>query len=230
MRGLYAIVDVDTLTERGLDVRLFAQAVLSAQPVALQLRAKHAAPKETLDLLRALAPLCRAAGVPLVGNDYVDVALLGGCDMVHVGQEDLSLSMARRIAPTLGVGVSTHTPEQLSLALADGPTYVAFGPVYRTHSKAQPDPEVGLSGLRQAAKIVAIFARERGKRVPLVAIGGISLERAEAVAEHADVVAVIGGLIPEAGFEGDAYAWVKERALAYGEAIARAAARPRVAS
>jgi len=230
MRGLYAIVDMDTLSARGLDPLAFARAVLHARPAALQLRAKHAAPRETLDLLRELAPLCRAAGVPLVGNDWIDVALLGGCDMVHVGQEDVSLSMARRIAPAIGVGVSTHTPEQLSAALTEGPAYVAFGPVYRTHSKAQPDPEVGLSGLRQAARIVAIFGREQRRSVPLVAIGGISLDRAEDVAEYADMIAVIGGLVPDAAVAGDPYAWVKERSLAYVQAIARGAARSRVAS
>jgi thiamine-phosphate pyrophosphorylase len=230
MRGLYAIVDLDTLTERGLDPLRFAEAVLSSGPAALQLRAKHATPEATLQLLRALAPSCQAARVPLVGNDLVDVALLGGCDMVHVGQEDLSLSMARRIAPKLGVGVSTHTPEQLSLTLAERPTYVAFGPVYRTYSKEQPDPEVGLSGLRQAAKIVGVFAREQGERIPLVAIGGISLDRAEGVAAHADMIAVIRGLLPERGVAGDTYALVQERCLAYVEAIARGSAQARVAS
>lgn len=229
MRGLYAIVDLDTLAERGLDPERFAEAVLSARPAALQLRAKHATSEHTLTLLRALSPMCQAAAVPLVGNDHVDVALLGGCDMVHLGQGDISLAMAHRIAPKLGVGISTHTPEQLSDALAAHPTYVAYGPVFRTSSKEQPDPEVGLSGLRLAAKIVASFGSDQGA-VPLVAIGGISLERAEQVAEHADMVAVIKGLLPAPGATGDAYSLVQERSLAYVDAIARGAAHDRAAS
>jgi thiamine-phosphate pyrophosphorylase len=230
MRGLYAIVDLDTLSARGLDPLRFARAVLEASPAALQLRAKHASTEETFRLLSAFWPMCRAAQVPLVANDLIELAVLAGCDMVHLGQEDLSLSMARRVAPTLGVGISTHTPEQLNKALAGSPTYVAFGPVYRTHSKAQPDPEVGLSGLRQAAQLVAVAARQGGSLIPLVAIGGISLGRAEGVAEHADMVAVIGGLLPEGDAGGDVYAKVEERARAYVEAIARGSARTQVAS
>ena len=182
MRGLYAIVDLDALSARDLDPLRFARAVLCASPAALQLRAKHATSDETLRLLSALAPLCRAAHVPFVGNDSVELAVLGGCDLVHLGQGDMSLSAARRLAPNLGFGISTHTPEQLDLALGGHPTYVAFGPVYRTASKAEPDPEVGLAGLRQAAARVADFGRLQRQALPLVAIGGISVERAEAVA------------------------------------------------
>ena len=159
MRGLYAIVDLDALSARDLDPLRFARAVLCASPAALQLRAKHATSDETLRLLSALAPLCRAAHVPFAGNDSVELAVLGGCDLVHLGQGDMSLSAARRLAPNLGFGISTHTPEQLDLALGGHPTYVAFGPVYRTASKAEPDPEVGLAGLRQAAARVADFGR-----------------------------------------------------------------------
>ncbi len=188
MRGLYAIVDVAVLGKKGLDPIGFARAILAARPAALQLRAKELSAREVLGLLRALAPMCRSAHVPLVANDRPDLAVLAGCDLVHVGQDDATVEFSRRIAPGLGVGVSTHTPEQLARALEAHPSYVAYGPVFSTTSKANPDPLVGLAGLRDAADA----AKRAG--TPLVAIGGIDLGRAPGVAAIAPAAAVIGAL------------------------------------
>jgi len=190
MRGLYAIADVGSLAARLLDPLAFAAAVLAVRPAALQLRAKDLPPRETLALLRALAPMCHRAGVPLVANDRPDLAMLAGCDLVHVGQMDMPIERVRRIAPGLRVGVSTHTLEQLDAALAVKPAYVAFGPVFETRSKASPDPVVGLALLRTAA------ARASSVGVPLVAIGGITCERAREILGAADAVAVIADLVP----------------------------------
>ena len=142
--------------------------MLTAEPAALQLRAKDATARQTLELLRILAPMCRRIGVPLVANDRVDLAVAAGCDMVHVGQQDLPIDGVRQVAPDLGVGVSTHTPDELDSALSLGPRYVAFGPVFETSTKNNPDPVVGLAGLGAAS----LRAQSRG--VPLVAIGGIT--------------------------------------------------------
>jgi thiamine-phosphate pyrophosphorylase len=191
MHGLYAIVDTQFLAKRGLDPISFARAVLEARPAALQLRAKDLAARETLRMLRALAPMCRAARVKLIANDRADLAALAGCDAVHIGQEDLPYALVHRIAPQLGIGISTHDLAQLDRALALKPLYVAFGPVYATESKANPDPVVGLDGL------AAAVARARAAGVPLVAIGGINLARAADVAAHADAWAVIADLFPE---------------------------------
>ncbi len=193
MRGLYSIVDATTLAARGIEPVDFAAAVLEARPVALQLRAKDLPPRETLGLLRALAPLCHRHGVPLVGNDRPDLALLAGCDMVHVGQTDMPIDRVRRIAPSLGVGVSTHDLAQLDAALAARPSYVAFGPVFATASKRDPDPVVGLDAVRLASSRASIAG------VPLVAIGGITLERAAELVGLVDAIAVIGALLPPAG-------------------------------
>jgi thiamine-phosphate pyrophosphorylase len=181
MRGLYAIVDTRTLRARGIHPVAFATAVLVAKPAALQLRAKDSSPREFLALLRAISPLCREADVPFVANDRVDLAALAACSIAHLGQDDLAIER---------VGLSTHTPEQLARALDAEPAYVAYGPVFPTASKESPDPVVGLAGLREAA----IAARRA--RVPLVAIGGITLERAPEVAQIADAAAVIAGLLP----------------------------------
>jgi thiamine-phosphate pyrophosphorylase len=171
----------------------FARRVLEARPKLVQLRAKHATARETLELLRALRELCRARGVELYANDRPDLALLAECDGVHVGQDDLPVSDVRRVAPGLKVGVSTHDALQLEQALGASADYVAFGPVFSTNSKAQPAPLVGLEGLRDAAK----SAKAAG--VPLVAIGGIDFERAASIAEVGVGAAVIGALLPGDG-------------------------------
>ncbi|MET0792731.1 MAG: thiamine phosphate synthase [Polyangiaceae bacterium] len=194
MRGLYPIVDVDSLRQLGTTSSVivqFAERVLAAQPPLLQLRAKHSGTGETLELLRALRPLCSAAGTRLIANDRADLAVLGQCDGVHIGQDDLPLSVVRLIAPGLLVGVSTHDLQQLDRALAEKPDYVAFGPVFGTASKERPDRTVGLTRLAEA------HVRARAAGIPLVAIGGINLERAAQVAPHCELAAVIAALRPE---------------------------------
>jgi thiamine-phosphate pyrophosphorylase len=222
MRGLYAIVDLDTLGVRGTDPIAFAQSLLTVRPAALQLRAKAESPREVLRLLRELGPLCRHAGVPLVANDRPDLAVLAGCAMVHVGQSDMPLDQVRRLAPDLGVGVSTHTLAQLDEALARRPTYVAFGPVFKTASKENPDPVVGLPGLREA------YARSRAAGVPLVAIGGITRESAASLRGLADAVAVIGALVPpsEARVASQSGEWLDEVALCADDLATRFGTAP----
>jgi thiamine-phosphate pyrophosphorylase len=190
MRGLYAIVDVGALALRRVDPVAFADAVLRVRPAALQLRAKDLPARETLALLRELAPMCHRAGVFLVANDRPDLAILAGCDCVHVGQTDMPIERVRRIAPRLDVGVSTHNLEQLEAALAARPLYVAYGPVFETSTKKDPDPVVGVAGLRAA------YARAAAAHIPLVGIGGITRERARELAGMVDAVAVIAELLP----------------------------------
>jgi thiamine-phosphate pyrophosphorylase len=194
-RGLYPIVDVAAVRARGFDVEDFALKVLAVRPPLLQLRAKELGARETLELARMLARHCRAAGTLFYVNDRADLALLAGADGVHVGQSDLSAADVRRFAPSLKVGVSTHDAAQLESALAERPDYVAFGPVFPTASKANPDPVVGLDGLARAAE------RARAEGIPLVAIGGIDRERTAAIAGFGVLAAVIGALLPR---EGDA--------------------------
>jgi thiamine-phosphate pyrophosphorylase len=193
MHGFYAIVDAGALDLRSLDPVAFAEAVLSVRPAALQLRAKEVSARETLALLRELAPMCHRAGVQLVANDRPDLAILAGCDLVHVGQDDMPIDRVRRIAPGLGVGVSTHSLDQLDVALAARPEYVAFGPVFPTTTKNNPDPVVGVAGLSAA------YARARAAGIPLVAIGGITYERARSIVATTDAVAAIAHLLPAAG-------------------------------
>lgn len=189
-RGLYPIIDVDALERRGIDSVGFALRVIGTRPPLVQLRAKRASARDTLALLGALRPPTRAAGVALFANDRPDLALLAGCDGVHVGQTDLPVEDVRRVAPGLLVGVSTHDAAQLAAALDARPDYVAFGPVFATRSKAAPDPPMGLDGLSRAADA----ARRAG--VPLVAIGGIDADTAVEVGRLGAMAAVIGALLP----------------------------------
>ncbi|MBN2195798.1 MAG: thiamine phosphate synthase [Polyangiaceae bacterium] len=189
LRGLYPLVDLDALAACRIPVLGFADAVLAARPPLLQLRAKSQGARVVLELLRALAPRCRAAGTLLFANDRPDLAVLGGADGVHVGQEDLSVAEVRRFAPSLRIGTSTHNLRELGQALAERPAYVAYGPIFGTRSKAKPDPTVGVEGLRQASELA------RAAVCPLVAIGGIDLERAVTVVSHAPLAAVIAELV-----------------------------------
>lgn len=194
--GLYALVDVDSLA--GRDPLRFAEKLLAAGPLAaVQLRAKHLATAPMLELARALAWRCSRAAVPFFVNDRADVAWLAGATGVHLGQRDLPPERLASVAPGLSVGLSTHEEAQLEAALALGEAgislaYVALGPIFETHSKEKPDPTVGLERLGRAAS--------RAGSVPLVAIGGLSLERAPAVrAAGARAGAVISALaqVPE---------------------------------
>jgi thiamine-phosphate pyrophosphorylase len=209
MKGLYAIVDTKFLAGRGTDPIAYGRAVLAARPAALQLRAKEMPAREMLVILRGLCLACRQAGVPLVVNDRADLAALGGCQMVHIGQDDLPYELVHRIAPQLGVGISTHDAAQLETALAFKPSYVAYGPVFETATKLSPDPVVGLEGLAKASRT----AHAHG--IPIVAIGGITLAHAAEVAAYADAVAVIADLYPP----GSTLADVSTRAKAFQAAI-----------
>jgi thiamine-phosphate pyrophosphorylase len=210
MQGLYAIVDTGTLTRRGIAIVPFVEAVLEARPAALQLRDKKGDARRTLELLRAIAPLCARASVPLFANDRPDLALLAGCAGVHLGQGDLPAAAARALSLAPGavdpprtrglmIGLSTHTLSELDAALAEAPDYVAIGPVFATASKERPDPVLGL----EVFGALASHVRRTRPGVPVVGIGGITLETAGSIGALADAAAVIGALVPEEG-EGQA--------------------------
>jgi thiamine-phosphate pyrophosphorylase len=191
MRGLYPIVDLDTLSKRNASPLAFAAAVLTARPPLLQLRAKHQSPRAVLDLLSQLKPLCERAGTLLFANDRPDLALLAEASGVHVGQDDLPLSAVRRLPGALRVGVSTHDEAQLRAALAERPDYVAFGPIFATSSKVGADPALGLTALSRAAELAHAAA------VPLVAIGGLTLAHATELGKLGVVAAVISDLLAD---------------------------------
>lgn len=187
---LYAILDCDLLAARRLAPDDVLEVWLAAGVTLVQLRAKSLALGPMLDLADRLGTLAARAGATFIVNDRVDVAKLSGAAGAHVGQDDLTPSQARTVlGPGALVGLSTHTADQVREGLREPVSYLAIGPVFPTSTKARPDAVVGLEGVRAAAGLC------HGE-VPLVAIGGITAERAPAVlAAGATSVAVAGGLL-----------------------------------
>ena len=112
LRGFYAVLDRDD--------EALARALVSIGPCALQLRLKPGTAREQLALARMARSICDKAGIPLIVNDRIDIALACGADGVHLGQTDLPIEAARELAPKLLVGVSTHNAAQVRAALAAG--------------------------------------------------------------------------------------------------------------
>jgi thiamine-phosphate pyrophosphorylase len=183
---LYPILDTSCFSEsRSLFQAAHDLAVAGC--TLLQYRNKSGNARRMLDEARELRARL-GTSVKLIMNDRADLCLAAGFDGLHVGQDDLSAESARSIiGPDRWLGVSTHNPEQLSEADKTSADYLAIGPVFATTSKANPDPVVGLAGVRQARELT---------RKPLVAIGGITRVNARSVIEAgADSVAVISDLL-----------------------------------
>ena len=194
---LYPIVDAAACARAGRAPLDVARAFLSAGVQCIQLRIKGWDSGPFLDLARTVVDEANRAGCTVIVNDRADIAAIAGAHGLHVGQEDLSPAHARQIlgaAPMLGL--STHTRAQWQSAVAAPISYLAIGPVYDTGTKATGYEAVGLEVVREAS------AAALAAGVPLVAIGGITLERApEVIASGAASVAVIGDLLngdPEA--------------------------------
>ena len=158
--------------------------------------------RDFLAAASAIVARASASGATVIVNDRADIARLSGAAGVHVGQDDLSPGQVRGIlGPDAIVGLSTHTTEQLDRALREAIDYVAIGPVFGTGTKATGYEPIGVESVRAAA------ARCTADGVPLVAIGGITRDRArDVLAAGARSVAVISDLL--AG--GDPAARVRE--------------------
>jgi len=212
MRGYYAILDATPeLLDDALALAARAERLIAAAPCCLQLRAKAAGARALESAARLLVPLCRAARVPFCVNDRLDVALAVGADVVHLGQDDLPLADAQRVRaaagrPDLLIGFSTHNPAQALAAAGAGADYIGFGPVFGTRSKANPDPTVGLAALAAVCRAVS---------VPVVAIGGITLDAVPSVARAGASAAALIAAIDAA-----------PDPSAAGRAVAAAFARP----
>lgn len=182
---LYAILDPSLLTTSEL---ILAETLAESGVELIQYRNKNASSRELFETSLRLSTGLAQRGVHFIVNDRPDIALLAGAGGVHVGQEDLGVEEARAICgPQRWVGVSTHTLEQVAAADRTSADYVAFGPIFPTTTKQNPDAVVGTDLLRRARQVT---------RKPLVAIGGITLERAaEVYGAGADSLAVVRDLI-----------------------------------
>jgi thiamine-phosphate pyrophosphorylase len=154
----------------------------------IQYRNKQSSARQLFEISRQLVSTLEESGCRLVVNDRADVAALANAGGVHVGQDDLPVEGARTLCgEPKWIGVSTHTLEQVRVADRSSADYIAVGPVFATSTKAKPDPVVGVGFLAQA---------RRATTKPIVAIGGITLERAEEVYRAgADSVAVASDIV-----------------------------------
>lgn len=185
----YPIADTAAAAQHGCPTTLLTECLLEAGVKLLQFRHKEHFSAAVVDELRTIAAMCRTAGALLIVDDRPDIARMVGAAGVHVGQDDLSPDEARRVMGSGLIGYSTHNREQLMKGVASGADYLALGPLFATASKGNPDPVVGLDGLRELAPLVSL---------PLVVIGGITRANAGlALKEGAASVAVIADLYPE---------------------------------
>ena len=176
---------------------------LAPQGVRLvQLRIKEQPQDSVRSQIEAAQALCRAAGVQLIVNDYWQLALASGCDFVHLGQGDLdSADVPALRRAGVRVGISTHDERELERALTLRADYVALGPIYPTLLKAMPWRPQGLARLGD-------WKRRIGS-IPLVAIGGLTLERLAGVfAAGADVAAVVTDIVRASDPEARVRQWV----------------------
>ena len=170
-------------------IESFAAAVKAGGATVIQLRGKTASGRELVEYGRRLRQACRRHGLGLIVNDRVDVALAISADGVHLGQDDMPVAVARRLAPHLVVGLSVGSLAELPSAWADRPDYFGIGPVYRTSSKADAGEALGLAGFSAIQRA----ARESG---PVVAIGGIDRHNVAPLWElGVDGVAVISAVV-----------------------------------
>ena len=184
LRGLYVIIDPQVAGER--DVARIAREAITGGARLIQWRDKIREKGEQLRDIEGLAAACREAGVPLIINDDVDVALAVSADGVHVGQKDLPVDVVRRLMPPGWiVGASTNNVEEARTAEADGASYVSVGNLFGTMSKADTRPAT-LGTLRAVKAAVS---------VPVCAIGGINERNiGEVVAAGADMACVISAV------------------------------------
>lgn len=179
---LYAILDATLTAPNHVG---HAEAMVAAGVKILQWRAKSLPVRQAYQIGRDLRVLTRREGVVLVINDRPDLATALDADWLHLGQDDLPPEAARALFTGL-IGYSTHDLVQVSRAATLGVAYIGFGPVFVTGSKANPDPPVGLAGLRRAVE---------NSPVPVVAIGGLTADTVgDVLATGVTAVAMIAAL------------------------------------
>jgi thiamine-phosphate pyrophosphorylase len=191
MRGRFRLPQVYPITDTQISGLSHAEQVAifaERGATVVQIREKQASAVEFYEQARAALAIAAERGVHLIINDRVDIALATGATGVHLGQDDLPPEAARRLlGEDAVIGYSTHSVAQALEAARMPIDYLAIGPVFTTSTKENPDPVVGLEGLRAVKAAIG--------SLPLVAIGGIKpANTAEVLAAGADSVAMISGL------------------------------------
>lgn len=190
--GLYGILDMGYVAEDGVPAMTLA--LTEAGVDVLQLRAKGADEAAVERLGRVILPITRAAGVPLIINDFPASAARLGAEGVHVGQEDEAVARARAVVgPGKIVGKSTHSLAQAEAAVKEGADYIGFGPLFPTPTKPGR-PAIGLDEVAEVHRRVSL---------PIFCIGGVKLENLDVVlGAGARRVVIVSGLLQAADVAG----------------------------
>ena len=206
--------DLCVVTDAGLSrgrghIDVVSAAIMGGATM-IQLREKAATTTSFVEFGQELLAVTREAGVPLIVNDRVDVALAVGADGVHVGQDDMPAAMARRlIGSSMILGISATTLEEALRGERDGADYLGVGPIFPSGTKPDARPAMGIGGLSAIANRV---------RIPIVAIGGVGPDNvASMIAAGAAGVAVVSAVVSAPDVEGAA------RLLRAGVSAAKAA-------
>ena len=185
---IYPITDVRI---SGISIPDQVERLIAGGAMFIQLREKQASLRDFYESVARSIGIARAYGARIIINDRLDIALASKADGVHLGQDDLPCTHARRI---LGgnaiIGISTHSPRQALAAIQLPIDYIAIGPIFPTSTKERPNAAVGLEGLSKTRSLIADF--------PLVAIGGITSSNLKSVLDAgADSAAIISGLVSD---------------------------------
>ena len=184
--GVLHVITDTTLQSQFTHAKL-AELAIEGGADTVQFRQKHGTTRELVAIAQQMQTVCTRHSVPLIVNDRADIALAVGATGTHFGQDDLPVSIGRRILPTEAIiGASARTEEKILEAITEGADYIGFGPIYGTSSKPDAEAAKGLERLRRMCDIAAC---------PVIAIGGISVETAgEVIQAGAHGIAVISAV------------------------------------
>ncbi|RAP77745.1 thiamine phosphate synthase [Paenibacillus montanisoli] len=195
---LYAITGEQFHPNRSM-IEVMEEAIVGGVDI-IQLRDKTSGKEELLQKARALRELTRKHGVTFIVNDHIDIALEVDADGIHLGQEDVPLSEARRLVGDKIIGISTHKLEEALQAERDGADYIGVGPVFPTKTKADVVDPVSTSYVREAAQNI---------RIPFVAIGGIKLSNVdEVIAAGATRICAVSEIVGSSDVQGTCAAFL----------------------
>jgi thiamine-phosphate pyrophosphorylase len=184
--SLYLVTD--RALSRGRTTSDIVRAAIAGGVTCVQLREKDCPTREFIEEARRLMAILRPIGIPFIINDRLDVALAIGADGVHLGQQDMDIIDARRLAgPDLIIGISVESLADAVRAESQGADYIGISPVFATATKTDTAAPIGLDGIRRIRAAV---------HLPIIAIGGITADNAAAViAAGADGIAVVSAIV-----------------------------------
>ncbi len=184
--GVLHVITDTTLQSRFTHTEL-AELAIQGGADTVQFRQKQGTTRELVATAQAMQSVCERHKVPLIVNDRADIALAVGATGAHFGQDDMPVSIGRRILPVKAIiGASARTEEKILEAITEGADYIGFGPIYGTSSKPDAEMAKGLERLRRMCDIAAC---------PVIAIGGIGIETAgDVIRAGAHGIAVISAV------------------------------------